>query len=151
MLAAVAQRDPAHRQVHKLLNGVLGFAGLTLVTLAITELITNWSETDKCNLLQEIALPVWMQPVGGTRCGHLRAMELESPRKLSAPGLLPGVHEFQHYLALVKVLWIIYRDCKVLLARKDRWCSTQLNIVCVETYSRYRHEAEVGDVELLVC
>ncbi len=60
MLAAVAQSDPAHHQVHKLLSGVLGFAGLTLATLAIIQLVTNWSETDKGNLLQEIALPVWM-------------------------------------------------------------------------------------------
>lgn len=60
MLAAVAQSDPTLHQVHKLLNGVLGLAGLTLATLAIIQLVTNWSETDKGNLLQEIALPVWM-------------------------------------------------------------------------------------------
>ena len=60
MLAVVAQQDPDHRPVHKLLNGILGIAGLALLALPIVQLTANWSETNKGNLLQEIALPVWM-------------------------------------------------------------------------------------------
>lgn len=59
-VSVVASHEAQHKQVKKLIDGLLATASVGLVLHAIVSLVNNWSSIDKGDLAREFALPVWL-------------------------------------------------------------------------------------------
>ncbi|OWY62443.1 hypothetical protein B7486_58400, partial [cyanobacterium TDX16] len=57
-VVAAYQRDSA--EARKLLDGCLGFVGLTILAVALFSLLTDWSNAEAPDLARQLLLPAWM-------------------------------------------------------------------------------------------
>lgn len=59
-MSIVAAQKPEHRQVKKLVDGLMVVASIWLLLYVVVGLVNNWGSLDKGDLLQQFALPVWL-------------------------------------------------------------------------------------------
>jgi len=60
MLSLVAGWDKRYRAVKQVLDVLLGFLGIGLLTFVTISLINNWQRLDRLHDLRELLLPIWL-------------------------------------------------------------------------------------------
>ncbi|MFP5325997.1 MAG: hypothetical protein ACLGHT_00775 [Acidimicrobiia bacterium] len=59
-MSAVSAARPEHRQVKKMVDGIIAVGSIAMLLYVVFSLVNNWGSLDKGDLLQQFALPVWL-------------------------------------------------------------------------------------------